>query len=458
MPMPNPMKHAIAAVAFAAFALAGPSGSRASAGPDVSHFTLANGLEVVVIPDRRTPVITHMLWYRVGAADETPGKSGLAHFLEHLLFKGTEKYPQGLFSQTVATIGGQENAFTSSDYTGYFQRTSREHLKMLMEFESDRMTGLVLTDAVVKPELAVVLEEQNMRVANNPGARLGEQMEAGLFINHPYGRPIIGWRHEIEKLTREDALEFYRRFYTPNNAVLVVAGDVTAEEVKRLAEETYGKVKRVTEVAPRVRPREPLPVAPRTVTLADPQVTQPSVQRYYLVPSYTTAKPAESEAIELLCHILGRGSNSRLYQTLVVDKGIAVNASAGYSGTALDDTRVYVAATPKPGTSLAQLEDAVDAVLAEVTQKGVTADELERAKTRMIADAVYAADNQSSLARWYGAALTTGGSVEQVKTWPDRIRVATAEQVQEAARRWLDKRRSVTGYLVKELQPVEKRP
>jgi zinc protease len=358
----------------------------------------------------------------------------------------------------VATIGGQENAFTSSDYTGYYQRTSREHLKMLMGFEADRMTGLVLTDDVVKPELKVVLEEQNMRVANNPGARLSEQMEAGLFINHPYGRPIIGWRHEIEKLTREDALEFYRRFYTPNNAVLIVAGDVAPEEVKKLAEETYGKVQRVTEVPPRVRPSEPLPVAPRTVTLADPRVTQPSVSRYYLVPSYTTGKPGESEAIELLAHILGRGSNSRLYQTLVVDKGIAVNASAGYSGTALDNTRLYVAATPKPGTSLAQIEDAVDAVLAEVMQKGVTAEEVERAKTRMIADAVYAADNQSALARWYGAALTTGGTVEQVKTWPDRIRAATADQVQDAARRWLDKRRSVTGYLVKELQPVEKRP
>src|SRR5712672_3369096 len=190
-----------------------------AAGLDVSHFTLGNGLEVVVIPDHRTPVVTHMVWYRVGAADETSGKTGLAHFLEHLLFKGTNKNPQGLFSQTVATIGGQENAFTSADYTGYFQRTAREHLKTLMEFESDRMTGLVLTDEVVRPELAVVLEEQNMRVANNPGARLELQMDAALYLNHPYGRPIIGWRNEIEALTRDDALEFYRRFYTPNNAI-----------------------------------------------------------------------------------------------------------------------------------------------------------------------------------------------------------------------------------------------
>ena len=239
--MPSKLTHAFAAAALVAL-VAGANAPRAAAAPNVTTFKLANGLEVVVIPDRRTPVVTHMLWYKVGAADEPPGKSGIAHFLEHLLFKGTEKNPAGKFSKTVAAIGGQENAFTSSDYTGYFQRTSREHLKTLMEFEADRMTGLVLTDAVVAPELKVVLEEQNQRVANNPGARLGEQIEAALYLNHPYGRPVIGWRHEIEQLNREEALAFYKRFYTPNNAVLVVAGDVNADEVKALAEATYGKV------------------------------------------------------------------------------------------------------------------------------------------------------------------------------------------------------------------------
>jgi zinc protease len=455
--MSHPLKHVLAAV-LAVMTVTLTGTIRADAAPNVAHFTLANGLEVVVIPDHRTPVVTHMLWYRVGAADETPGKTGLAHFLEHLMFKGTEKNPQGLFSQTVSNIGGQENAFTSSDYTGYFQRTSREHLKMLMEFEADRMTGLVLTDDVVKPELQVVLEEQNMRVANNPAARLSEQMEASLFLNHPYRRPIIGWRQEIEKLTGADAIEFYKRFYTPNNAVLIVAGDVTAEEVKKLAEETYGKVKRVTEVKPRHRPQEPVQVAPRTVTFADPRVAQPSVQRYYLVPSYTTAKPGESEAIEILAHILGRGSNSRLYDKLVVEKAIAVNAGAGYSGSALDDTRLYVSGTPKPGTSLTQLEDAIDGVITEVAQNGVTADEVARAKTRLIADAVYAQDSQGTLARWYGAALTTGGTIEQVQGWPDRLKAVTPEQVRDVARHWLDKRRSVTGYLVKDTQTVEKRP
>jgi zinc protease len=466
------VSHVMQRTAFAALAIAATvstwsggalsggalsGGALAASGPDIAHFTLVNGMDVVVIPDHRTPVVTHMVWYRVGAADETAGKSGLAHFLEHLMFKGTRKNPQGLFSQTVATIGGQENAFTSSDYTGYFQRVAREHLRTLMEFESDRMTGLVLTEDVVKPELQVVLEEQNMRVANNPGARLDEQMEAALYLNHPYGRPVIGWRQELEKLSRADALEFYKRFYTPNNAILVVAGDVTAEEVKTLANDTYGKVERITEIGPRARPQEPVQEAPRTVTLADPRVTQPSVSRYYLAPSHTSAKPGESEALDILAHILGRGENSRLYQSLVISKGIAINAGAGYSGTALDYSRFSVFGTPKPETTLAQVEEAIDAVIAEIMDNGVTGDELERTKNRLIADAVYAQDSQATLARWYGSALTTGGTVEQVKSWPDRIRLVTVESVRDAARQLLDKRRSVTGYLIKDTRPGEKR-
>jgi zinc protease len=431
-------------------ALAPRPAAAAAAGLDVSHFTLGNGLEVVVIPDHRAPVVTHMVWYKVGSADETSGKSGLAHFLEHLMFKGTKKNPLGRYSQTVATLGGQENAFTTDDYTTYYQRIPRERLRTLMEFESDRMTGLVLTDEVVKPELQVVLEEQNMRVANNPGARLGEQMEAALYLNHPYGRPVIGWRHEIEKLDREGALAFYRRFYTPNNAILVVAGDVTADEVRTLAEATYGKVERVVEVAPRDRPKEPVQEAARTVTLADPRVTQPSLRRVYLTPSAPTAAAGESEALDLLAAILGNGSNSRFYQTLVLDKDVALNAGAGYDGTALDYSHLQVSVTPKPGTTLPQIEAAMDAVLAEVIEKGVTAEELDRCKNALIADAAYAQDNQATLARWFGAALAIGLTVEQVQSWPERIRQVTAESVRAVARRYLDKRRSVTGYLIKD--------
>ena len=258
-------KLAALAVAASTYATAAATAS----GPQITHFTLENGLEVVVIPDHRAPVVTHMVWYKVGSADETPGKSGLAHFLEHLMFMGTEKNPAGRFSQVVATIGGQENAFTSADYTAYFQRVPREQLKQMMTMEADRMTGLVLTDDVVRPELNVVLEEQNMRVANNPNARLGEQMDAALFLNHPYGKPVIGWRHEIQQLDREDALAFYRRFYSPNNAILVVAGDVTPEDVRELAAETSPRCRAsprssracVRRSRPRRRPaRSPWPI------------------------------------------------------------------------------------------------------------------------------------------------------------------------------------------------------
>lgn len=446
-----------AALAIIAAAAVAPL-SRAAGGPDVTHFTLKNGLEVVVIPDHRAPVVTHMVWYRVGAADEEPGKSGLAHFLEHLMFKGTKKNPAGRFSQVVATIGGQENAFTSSDYTGYYQRVARGELRTVMEFEADRMTGLVLTDEAVKPELNVVLEEQNQRVANNPGARLSEQIDAALYLNHPYGRPVIGWRHEMEQMNREEALAFYRRWYTPNNAIVVIAGDVVLPEVKAMVEETYGKVAPVAQIAPRRRPQEPKPTAVRTVTLADPRVVQPSLQRSYLAPSSTTAKPGESEALEVLAHILGTGSNSRLYRALVVDKNIAVSAGAWYQGSSLDDSKFGVSGTPRPNVSLQQLDEAIDAVIAEVAERGVTAEEIERAKSRLVADGIYAQDNQATLARWYGTALTTGSTVDAVRTWPDRIRAVPAEAVRDAARQWLDKRRSVTGFLIKETpRPEEKR-
>jgi zinc protease len=441
------------AVGLTAYAL--PGSAETAPAATVAHYTLANGLELVVVPDHRTPVVTHMIWYKVGSADEPAGKSGIAHFLEHLMFKGTAKNPAGRFSQTLATIGGQENAFTSTDFTAFFQRVSREHLASLMEFEADRMTGLVLSDANVLPELQVVLEEWNLRVGNDPGARLGEQVTASLFLNHPYHRPVIGWRNEIEKLNREEALAFYRRFYTPNNAVVVVAGDVTPEETRALAEATYGKVERIAEIGPRVRPAEPEPNAVRHVTLADPRVAQPSLQRSYLVPSLATAKPGEAEALEVLASVLGNGSTSRLYRELVVQKGVAAGAGAWYQDTALDMSRLGLYGTPRPGVTLRQLEEALDAVVADVIDKGFAAEEIERAKNRMIAAYVYAQDNQSSLARLYGAALTTGSTVEEVRGRPDRIRAVTVEAVHAAARRWLDPRRSVTGYLVRDLKHRE---
>jgi zinc protease len=409
-----------------------------------------------VIPDHRTPVVTQMIWYKVGSADETPGKSGLAHFLEHLMFKGTAKNPAGKFSEVLATIGGQENAFTSQDYTSYFQRVAREHLPELMAFEADRMTGLVLTDETVASERDVVLEERRSRTDNDPAARLAEAAQAALFVNHPYGRPIIGWEHEIRALNREDAFAFYRRFYAPNNAIVVVAGDVDAEQVRRLADQTYGRIPSRDGLKARARPAEPNLLAHRRVVLSDARVQQPQISRSYLVPSYRLAKPGEAEALDVLAHILGSGSLSRLYRTLVVDKGIAANAGAWYSGTALDTGRFGVYASPRPGTTLEALETEVDAVVARLTAEGVSASELDRAKTRLIADSVYAQDSQSHLARMYGAGLSVGLTTDEIRAWPDRVRAVTADAVREAARSWLDLRRAVTGHLVTPPRAPEK--
>ena len=419
-----------------------------------ASFTLQNGLQVVVIPDHRTPVVTQMIWYKVGSADETPGKSGLAHFLEHLMFKGTSKHPVGEFSQTVLRVGGNENAFTSTDYTGYFQRVPREQLAKMMEFEADRMTGLILKDENVLPERDVVLEEFNMRVANNPDARLTEQIMAALYLNHPYGRPVIGWRQEIEKLDREDALAFYRRFYAPNNAILIIAGDVDANEIRPMVEKNFADIPAQSAIpAKRLRPQEPVPAAPRTVTLSDPRVEQPGLRRYYLVPSASTAAAGESPALDVLAQLMGGGSNSYLYRTLVIDRQLAISAGAGYQGTALDPSQFSVSVTPKPGVEFFQIEEAIDKVIAEVAQNPARAEDLERVKTQLIAEAIYAQDNQATLARWYGGALTTGLSIDDIRSWPDRIRAVTAEQVREAAAKWLDKKRSVTGYLIKDSAP-----
>jgi zinc protease len=445
---------------FAAAVLAGLAVSAAGAlaqttvtsAPPAS-FTLGNGLQVVVIPDHRTPVVTQMTWYKVGSADETPGKSGLAHFLEHLMFKGTSKHPAGEFSQTVLRIGGNENAFTSTDYTGYFQRVPSEELGKMMEFEADRMTGLILKDENVLPERDVVLEEFNMRVANNPEARLTEQIMAALYLNHPYGRPVIGWHQEIEKLDREDALAFYRRFYAPNNAILVIAGDVDATEVRPMVERTFGAVPAQPAIAARrLRPQEPEPAAPRTVTLSDARVEQPSLRRYYLVPSATTAA-GEGPALDVLAQLMGGGNNSYLYRRLVIDRPLAVSASAAYQGTSLDATQFSVSASPRSGVEFAQIEQAIDEVISDIGQNAIRAEDLERVKTQLIAEAIYAQDNQATLARWYGGALTTGLSIEDIRSWPDRIRAVTAEQVREAAQKWLDKKRSVTGYLIKDTKP-----
>lgn len=418
----------------------------------VSSFQLANGMDVVVIPDHRAPVVTQMVWYRVGAADEHEGVSGIAHFLEHLMFKGTKSVPAGEFSAKVAAIGGQENAFTSSDYTGYYQQVAPDALEMVMGYESDRMANLVLTKEVIAPERDVILEERRMRVDSNPSAMLGEEVSAATFYNHPYGRPIIGWQQEMEKLDLDDAVNYYQRFYTPNNAILVVAGDVTPERVRDLAMATYAKLPKRAEVAPRIRPQEPVKHTARTVTLHDARVTQPSYSATWIVPSYVNAKArgheGDAEALDLLGEILGGGVRSRLYQQLVVEQGIAASAGAYYSGDALDDGTFMLYGSPRGDATLEQVQAAINVEVARLIKDGVTETELNQARNRFLKSVIFARDSQTGMARIYGSSLAVGLTVEDVQNWPEKIRAVKPEQIKDVAARYLKPSIAVTGYLL----------
>lgn len=405
--------------------------------PNLESFTLENGLEVVVIPDRRAPVVTHMIWYKVGSADEPEGQSGVAHFLEHLMFKGTTTHPDGAFSKMVAERGGQENAFTSADYTAYFQRVAKDHLPLMMKLEADRMENLVLSDEVVAPERDVVLEERRSRVDSEPGSRLREVMNAITFVNHPYGSPVIGWQSEIEALNKESAIAFYDRFYTPNNAVVVIAGDVEVDQVRELALETYGKIARRAEPGARVRPVEPPLSGERRITVSDPRVRQESISQTWIVPSQSTGTGTTPEALDILAYILGEGPSSRLHKSLVLDKKAAISAGAYYQGGALDDGRFGLYAAPRPGHTLEDMERLIGDELQKLLKTGVSDEEVERAKNSMISSAIYAQDSQSGLARLFGSALTTGQTIEGVQSWPSQVKAVTAQDVEEAARTYL---------------------
>ncbi len=412
-------------------------------------FTLDNGLQVVVVENHRAPVVTHMVWYRVGAADEPAGRAGIAHFLEHLMFKSTEKIPVGEFSKIVARLGGQDNAFTGQDATAYFQRISKERLPTVMAMEADRMVNLRLTEKEVLTERDVLLEERRSRVENSPSAILDEQMDAALYYNHPYQTPVIGWEHEIARLNREDAMAFYKRYYAPNNAILVVSGDVTLDEVRKLAEDTYGKIPANPAMNPtRVRPQEPPHRAPRRVELKDPRAGKASFHRYYYAPSYVTATKGDAEALDLLVKIAASGPTSRLYRKLVMEQQLASSTGGWYSGSGLDSGKVSIYAVAADGVGLGRVEAAVDEVIAEIREGGVGEAELERAKSSYLADFIYESDSQSTLARRYGWGLAVGRTVADIEGWPEAIAKVTAADVKAAAVKFLDMRASVTGTMI----------
>ena len=410
-------------------------------------FTLKNGMQVVHVENHRVPVVTHMVWYQVGSADESPGETGIAHFLEHLMFKGTKKRKPGEFSQIVARNGGQENAFTSTDYTAYFQTIAVNRLEMVMEMEADRMTNLVITDKEVEPERLVILEERRSRVDNNPGAILGEHINSALFLNHPYRNPVIGWEHDIKAIDIKRIMAFYKRWYAPNNAILVVAGAITAEQLKPLAKKYYGEIPAQPPVV-RNRAKEPPQRAAREVVLRDNRVRQPSWRRSFLAPTLQWGEKAHIYPLEVLSNIVGGGASSRLYRRLVVEDKIAVSSGTYYSGDNRGPGRFVFYASPRGNVTMDALEKAIEAEIDDIITNGITADEVIRAKERMVAEAVYARDSLSGGARTLGAAVASGLSVGDVERWPDNIAAVTAEQINEAAKALVNNNRSVTGILL----------
>jgi zinc protease len=412
----------------------------------VETFSLANGLRAVVLPSARAPVVLHMVWYEVGGADEPEGQSGIAHLLEHLMFKGTSKTPPGEFSKIVARSGGRDNAFTSHDYTGYHQTVASDRLEMVMEMEADRMTNLVLTDKEVVTERDVVLEERRTRIENSPAALLDEAAREAMYGRQGYGIPVSGWPDEIRKLGVPEVMAFYRRFYAPNNAILIVAGDTSVEAVRRLAEKHYGPIAR-RDVAPRTRSAGHGEL-PRLLVRRDQRVRQPQWGRDFLAPSYRMGETRHAFALQVAAQVIGGSQISRLYRSLVVDKKIAVGAYAGYSAGALGPSSFGFGATPAPQADIAKVEAAVMEEVDRFLQGGVGEEEIMRAKRRMVASTVYARDSLASGPHIFGQALTTGRTAADVVAWPERIMAVTAAEIVAAARAVLVPARAVTSHLL----------
>lgn len=422
---------------------------------EVTSFDLENGLEVVVIEDHRAPVVVHMLWYRAGAADEPAGSSGIAHFLEHLLFKATDNLASGEFSRIVEENGGNDNAFTSFDYTGYFQRVAADRLELMMQLEADRMRNLRLTEQDILTERDVIIEERNQRTENSPGALFGEQRMAAQYLNHPYGTPIIGWRHEMVNLGMDEALDFYRTHYAPNNAILIVAGDVDPSEVKVMAERHYGPLAPTIDLPERIRPQEPPQTAARRLTFEDPRVGQPYVVRTYLAPERDPGDQRPAAALVLLAEILGgSGATSFLGERLQFETQHAVWTSAFYSGMTVDDTTFGLVIVPSEGRSLAEAEADLDEALVAFMEAGVDSEQLDRIKMQIRASEIYADDSTQTLARRYGAALASGLTIDDIEAWPDILQSVTEEEIMTAAANVFDITRSVTGWLMKPEEEV----
>ncbi|MBF9058931.1 insulinase family protein [Rhodobacterales bacterium HKCCSP123] len=426
----------------------------AQAAGEVAEFMLDNGMQVVVIEDHRTPAVTHMVWYRTGAADEPPGQSGIAHFVEHLMFKATDDLASGEFSATVEANGGSDNAFTSWDYTGYIQRVAADRLGLMMQMEADRMRDLVFDPVEVATERSVIIEERAQRTDSSPGALFNEQMAAAFYLNHPYGIPIVGWRHEIEALTLENARAFYDTWYHPNNAILIVAGDVTPEEVLTLAQEHYGPIPASDNLPPRMRPTEPPHIADRRIHFEDERVATPYVSIRMLAPVREPGDQAEAAALVYLSELLGgSGQTSLMGRRLQIEEERSLFVGTFYDATSVDPSGFSMVNAPVPGVSLEEAEDDLWRMVETFLEEGIDPGHFARIQFQIEAGEIYEEDDTQGLARSYGMQLTTGLSVADAEAWTEVLAAVTPEDVMAAARRLFDDPSTVTGYLMRPPEP-----
>ena len=422
---------------------------------NVTSFSLENGMRVVVVEDHRAPVVTHMVWYRAGASDENSGKSGIAHLLEHLLFKETENVENGEFSKTVAALGGSDNAFTSQDYTAYYQRVSKQYLDLMMYYESDRMKNLKVSELDFNTEVKVVIEERSQRTDSKPGALFNEQNMASLYLNHPYGVPIVGWRHELDDLVLEDAIDFYKTYYSPNNAILIVSGDVDPKNVQILANKFYGSLENTIYLDVRKRPAEPPQIVERRLIFEDERVSQPYITRTYLAAERDSGQQREAAALTLLADLIGSdGIQSILGKTLQLDNKKAIYTNAYYNGLSYDDTNFSLIVVPNNDVTLLDIEAELDKVINTFISKGIDEDHLERIKFQYKAQQIYSLDSAYSQARRFGVALTSGLTIEDVLAWPKIIQDIKSAEILAAAVSLFKKESSVTGWIRK---PFEER-
>ncbi|WP_324781207.1 M16 family metallopeptidase [Thiobacillus sedimenti] len=423
-----------------------------SAQAAVTDVTLDNGLRVIVQEDHRAPVMVSQVWYRAGSMDEFNGTTGVAHVLEHMMFRGTKDVPSGEFSKRIAAAGGRENAFTNRDHTAYFEQMQKDRLPLAMQLEADRMANLVIRDDLFAKEIQVVMEERRLRTDDQPQSVVYERLMATAYQDHPYRRPIIGWMDDLKHMTAQDARDWYARWYAPNNATLVVAGDVKADDVIALARRYFGPIP--ARPLPERKPQsEPAQIGEKRIAVKVPAKLPYLLMTWHAPVLRDWQQDTTPYALQILAGVLSGNDSARLQSALVKRRQIAVSTSAGYDAVSRGPGMFMVDATPAPGKSAAELEQAIRAELERVRHDGISEAELARVKAQVIASDVYQRDSLFYQAMQLGEYVTAGLPPAALEHRVDKLRKVTAAEVQAAARQWLqDDRLSVA---VLDPQPMQ---